>query len=176
MINTNINFMGFYESIHSYFIDQAIESYFSDDDGNFNDKEAENVNYKTIHDSYIKDFTDDFEGWIKDNYPLTPSFCNLKLISPKYYNYSTDVINCDMQKSDVISMNNFFKDDKEFLSYLKDRTKSSSGYISNYSYDDALNNKNDILIDYILEFLVRKFEENYYPDNFDSIYQSILFN
>ncbi len=81
MINTNINFMGFYESIHSYFIDQAIESYFSDDDGNFNDKEAENVNYKTIHDSYIKDFTDDFEGWIKDNYPLTPSFCNLKRIS-----------------------------------------------------------------------------------------------
>ncbi len=120
MINTDINFMGFYESIHSYFIDQAIESYFSDDDGNFNDKEAENINYKTIHDSYIKDFTNDFEGWIKDNYPLTPSFCNLKLISPKYYNYSTDIINCDMNESDVISMNNFFKDDKR-NKYMKIR-------------------------------------------------------
>jgi hypothetical protein len=59
---------------------------------------------------------------------------------------------------------------------LKDRTKSSSGYISHYSYDDALNDKNEILIDYILEFLVNKFEENYYPDNFDSIYQSLTFN
>jgi len=176
MINTNINFMGFYESIHSGFIDHAIESYFSDDDGNFNDKEAENINFKKVHDAYISDFTDDFEGWIKDNYPLTPSFCNLKLISPKYYNYSTDIINCDMNESDVISMNNFFKDDKEFLSYLKDRTKSSSGYISNYTFDQALGNKNNILIDYILEFLVNKFEENYYPDNFDSIYQSLTFN
>jgi len=176
MINTNINFMGFYESIHSGFIDHAIESYFSDDDGNFNDKEAENVNYTKIFNEYIVDFTHDFEGWIKDNYPLTPSFCNLKLISPKYYNYSTDVINCDMNESDVISMNNFFKDDKDFLSYLNHRTKSSSGYISNYTFDQALGNKNNILIDYILEFLVNKFEENYYPDNFDSIYQSLTFN
>lgn len=176
MINTNINFQGFYESIHSGFIDYAIESYFSDDDGNFNDKEAENLNYKKIYDEYIVDFTHDFEGWIKDNYPLTPSFCNLKLISPKEYNFYTDVINCDMNESDVISMINFFKDDKEFLSYLKDRTKSYSGYMSHYSYDDALNNKNEILIDYILEFLVHEFEMDYYPDNFDSIYQSLTFN
>lgn len=176
MINTNINFQGFYESIHSGFIDHAIESYFSDDDGNFIEKEAENLNYKKIYNEYIVDFTHDFEGWIKDNYPLNSSFCNLKLISPKEYNFYTDVINCDMQESDVTSMINFFKDDKEFLSYLKDRTKSYSGYMSHYSYDDALNDKNEILIDYILEFLVHEFEMDYYPDNFDSIYQSLTFN
>ena len=53
--------MGFYNSIHSDHIDHAIESYFTDDDGNFNDKEAENLNYQKIHDDYIKDFTDDFK-------------------------------------------------------------------------------------------------------------------
>jgi hypothetical protein len=172
MINTNINFMGFYNSIHSDHIDHAIESYFTDDDGNFNDKEVENLDYHKIHDDYIKDFTDDFQTWIVDNYPITPSFCNLKLISPKYYNYSTDVINCDINESDGVSMRNFFKDDKEFLSFLKDRTKSYDGYISFYTYETALANKDDILSDYILEFLVRKFESDYYPDNYDSIYQS----
>lgn len=174
MINTNINFMGFYESIHSMQIDCAIESYFTDDEGNFDDKAAENINYQKIYNSYIVDFTNDFKDWIQDNYPINPSFCNLKLISPKYYNYSTDVINCDINESDAISMRNFFKDDKEFLSFLKDRTKSYSGYMSFYTFEDALANKNDILSDYILEFLVRKFEADYYPDNYDSIYQSFI--
>lgn len=173
MINTNINFTGFYESIHSDFIENAIESYYQDDYELNYDSISDKINYDAIYKNYIVDFTNDFKDWIQDNYPINPSFCNLKLISPKYYNYSTDVINCDINESDAISMHNFFKDDKEFLSFLKDRTKSYSGYISFYTFEDALANKNDILSDYILEFLVRKFEDNYYPNNYDSIYQSL---
>jgi len=169
MINTNINFMGFYNSIHSDNVDHAIECYFSDEDGNFNYDDVEDqIEYDVIHNNYMEFFCNKFEEWVKNKYPLTPSFCNLKLISPKFYNYSTDVINCEMQESDVISMINFFKDDQEFLSFLKDRTKSYDGYISFYTFESALSNKDDILSDYILEFLVRKFEfDGFELDNYE---------
>ena len=176
MINTNIRFNGFYNSLHSDIIDDAIESYYTDDNGLFNyDSISDNIDYKTIHKDYIEVFTDDFKSWIKDNYNLDIDFKDLTLISPRYYNYSTDVINCDISNKDNTSLMITFQRDKDFISYLEDRTTSESGFMSHYTFSEALSNKDDILSDYILEYLVIKFESEalFELDNYDFIYQSL---
>ncbi len=134
MINTNIRFNGFYNSLHSDLIDDAIESYYRDDNGVFNyDSIVDNIDYKTIHKDYIEVFTDEFKSWIQDNYNLDIDFKDLKLISPQYYNYSTDVINCNISDRDNSLLMTTFKRDKDFISYLEDRTTSRSGFISHYT-------------------------------------------
>lgn len=183
MINTQINFGGFYNSIHDDNIEWAIESYFSDDDGNFNyDDISDKINYSKVRKDYINSYTSLFSTWIKDNYALSIRFKDIELISPKYYNYETDCIKCYISDTENNALMTLFKNDNEFLSYLKENTKSSSGYMSHYSYDEALNNKNDILSVYILEFLSRKFENDdflsYYDNSamYDDIYQSLTFS
>jgi hypothetical protein len=120
-------------------------------------------------------FTDEFKSWIKDNYDLDMQFKDLKLISPQYYNYSTDVINCNISERDNALLMITFKRDKDFISYLEDRTANRSGFISHYTFSEALSNKDDILSDYILEYLVSKFESDnlFMLDNYDFIYQSL---
>lgn len=176
MIKTNIAFGGFYESIHDYNIESAIQMYHSDDDGIVNDDIYNELDFNAIRKNYIKEYCSLFEDWIRSNYPLTISFCNLSLYSPKEYNFETDEILCELQESDCISLNHYFRTNNEFLEYLKQRTKSYDGYMSFYSFDDAINNKNDILSTYILEFLANKFNESDFLNDYDmaSTYDNIL--
>ena len=176
MINTNIRFNGFYNSIHEDNIDFAIESYYTDDNGLFNyDSIADNIDYKTIFKDYIEVFTHEFKSWIKDNYDLDIDFKDLLLVSPQFYNYSTDVINCNISDKDNALLMSVFKNDKDFIEYVKDRTTHRSGFMSHYTFSEALSNKDDILSDYILEYLVSKFESEtiFELDNYDFIYQSL---
>ena len=64
----------------------------------------------------------------------------------------------------------YFKTHEDFLEYLKSATQSYDGYISYYDYNDALNNKNNILMIYIFQYICREFEENTY---FEDIYIDI---
>jgi hypothetical protein len=181
MINTTINFGGFYESIHDDQIEWAIESYYSDDNGVFNyDEIADKIDYKKIKHDYSKSYCNLLTNWIQDNYGVNIFFDNIKLSSPREYNFETDKIVCDVSESAIESLINRFKDDETFLEYLKDRTKSYDGFISFYTYQDALDNKNNILSVYILEYLANKFETDdfleYYDRAYmyDNIYQSLL--
>jgi len=47
--------------------------------------------------------------------------------------------------------------------------------MSHYTFEEALSNKDDILSDYILNYLVNKFESDnlFMLDNYDFIYQSL---
>jgi hypothetical protein len=176
MINTNIRFNGFYNSLHSDLIDDAIESYYTDDNGVFNyDSIVDNIDYKTIHKDYIEVFTDEFKSWIQDNYNLDIDFKDLNLISPQYYNYSTDVINCNISEKDNALLMITFKRDKDFIDYLKYKTTSRDGFMSHYTFEEALSNQDDILSDYILNYLVNKFESDnlFMLDSYDFIYQSL---
>ncbi len=68
-----------------------------------------------------------------------------------------------------------FKRDKNFISYLENETTSRSGFMSHYTFEEALSNKDDILSDYILNYLVNKFESDnlFMLDSYDFIYQSL---
>ena len=149
-INTSINFGGFYESIHDGNIDHMVEAYEYDFD---------HVDYKKTFESYIQEYCYKLKSYINDEYQVDIDFKNIKLYSPQYYNYSTDVIDCKIHTNQVNSLNEILKKDNEFLSFLKDRTTSCSGFVSFYTYDDALNNKDNKLIMYVLEYICNKFNE-----------------
>ena len=151
-IKTNIAFGGFYNSYHESNIDKMIEAY---------EYDWENVNYTDTHNSYIDDYVNKLSMFISSEYKIDIDFKNIKLNSPKYYNYSTDTIDCEIDSKQAIQLNQVLSKDNDFLSYLKDHTKSYDGYMSFYNYNQALANKDDILIFYVLEYVSNEFNEKY---------------
>tara|TARA_Y100000592_G_scaffold81451_1_gene129106 strand:+ start:357 stop:878 length:522 start_codon:yes stop_codon:yes gene_type:complete len=151
-IKTNIAFGGFYHSYHQNNIDHMIEAF---------EYEWDKVNYEETFNSYIDDYANKLSSFILSEYKIEIDFKNIKLNSPKYYNYSTDVIDCEIDSKQVMQLNQVLSKDDSFLSYLKDRTISYDGYISFYNYNEALSDKDDILILYVLEYVSNEFNEKY---------------
>ena len=149
-INTSIRFGGFYNSIHDSNIDYMVEAY----EYNFDD-----IDYKKTFQSYINEYCYKLKSYILDEYLVNIDFKNIKLWSPQYYNYDTDIIDCKINTNEINILNNILIKDDDFLSFLKEKTTSCSGYVSFYTYDDALNNKDNKLIMYVLEFISNKFNE-----------------
>tara|TARA_R100000697_G_scaffold121713_1_gene149439 strand:+ start:666 stop:1226 length:561 start_codon:yes stop_codon:yes gene_type:complete len=158
-IKTKIEFGGFYQSIHLDLIDHKIDSYY--ENGNFPLYDNDNIDYKKTYDSYIESYAKEFESYIFNEYKLNIDFKNISLNSPEFYNFETDTIYCDVDKEQAQKLINHFNKNFEFLEHLKNRTKSYDGYISFYTYDQAINNKDDILIMYLLEYLANKFNEKF---------------
>ena len=147
-IETSIDFGGFYNSIHDGNIDHMVEAYEYDFD---------HIDYKKTFQSYIESYCGNLEDYILDEYEVNINFKDLKLYSPKYYNYSTDVIDCKIKSKEAFQLNEVLKTDEDFLKFLKDRTTSYDGYASFYKYDEALNNKDNMLIRYVLEYICNKY-------------------
>ena len=156
-VETTINFGGFYHSIHDGNIESMIES--SYDGGNYPEYHFDNIDYKKTEQSYIEDYCSKFTNYILNEYGITINFKDLKIWSPSEYNFNTDKIDCFVSKSQSNKLTNHFKKNDDFLKFLKDRTQSYDGYWSFYTFDEALNNKDNKLIMYLLEFLSNEFNE-----------------
>ena len=169
-VNTTINFGGFYNSIHDDNIEWACESYFTDDNGVCDwDNILDNVDFKKLHDVYIDLYCDLFSEWLKENYGIDIKFKNISLSSPRYYNYETDKILCDINQVENESLIKTMKANTAFLEWLKDRAKSKSGYISFYDFDDVMNDKNEIFSVYALEYLSSEYEHSEFMNDYDRV-------
>ena len=156
-VETTINFGGFYHSIHDGNIESMIES--SYDGGNYPEYHFDNIDHKKTEQSYIEDYCSKFTNYILNEYGITINFKDLKIWSPSEYNFKTDKIDCFVSKTQSNKLTNHFKKNDDFLKFLKDRTQSCDGFWSFYTFDEALNNKENILIMYLLEFLSNEFNE-----------------
>lgn len=162
-IKTVIKFGGFYDSIHSAIIDNDIESYvYMENEYNDTDltESDYNFNYKDMKMQYLNQYISDYQDFIESEYNLNIKIHDISLYSPKYYNYSTDEIDCYISKSDENKLIKHFKKDDNFLEYLKDSCKSRDGFISYYKYDSALMNQDNILTLYIFEYIANKYQES----------------
>ena len=169
-IKTTINFGGFYNSIHDDNIEWACESYFTDDDGNCDwNIILDSVDFKKIRGVYIDLYCDLFSDWLKENYNLAIKFKNISLSSPREYNFETDKILCDITHDENESLIKALQSNTKFLDWLKDRTQSRSGFISFYSYDDAMRNKNDMFSVYALEYLSSEYEHSEFMNDYDRV-------
>ena len=169
-IKTTINFGGFYNSIHDDNIEWACESYFTDDNGICDwDNILDNVDFKKLHDVYIDLYCDLFSDWLKENYGIAIKFKNISLSSPREYNFETDKILCDITHDENESLIKALQSDNKFLDWLKERTQSKSGFISFYSYDDAMNDKNDVYSVYALEYLSSEYENTDFLNDYDRV-------
>ena len=169
MLNTSINFGGFYESYHSYNIDTIIESFIEYDNKSNNTEKSESdydINYKAMFNEYIKAYVSVFSDYIKEKHDINITFFNPTLWSPSEYNFKTDVIDCQISDYDYKQLKIVFLNEYEFHNYLKERTKSYDGYQSYYTYESALND-NEILSQFILDYILELSNKEYpfYMDN-----------
>ena len=151
-MKTNIKFGGFYGSEHSDSIDSRIEMY--EHEGYINT--WEDIDYQETYKSYIDNYCSELSDFILDEFKIDIDFENLSLNSPRFYNFETDTIDCEVNKDKVEKLNTYFLKDKDFIQYLNKRTKSYSGFISFYTFEQAKNNKDNILIDYVLEYICKE--------------------
>jgi len=169
MIDTTIEFGGFYDSIHSSHIDMTTENYFDDTPLQNDDNNFEYFNWSAIHQSYIESYVNKLSDYITDNYQIDIDFKKVSLDSPTQYNFKTDVINCNVKNKQVKLLNDKLIIDDEFAKYLKDSTQSYDGYMSFYTYQQALNNKDDILSVYVLRYICHKLNSEYLDIEYDII-------
>jgi hypothetical protein len=145
------------------------ENYFDDTPLQNDDNNFEYFNWSAIHQSYIESYVNKLSDYITDNYQIDIDFKKVSLDSPTQYNFKTDVINCSVNKKKIELLNNKLIIDDEFAKYLKDSTQSYDGYMSFYTYQQALNNKDDILSVYVLRYICHKLNSEYLDIEYDII-------
>lgn len=164
MNKVNVEFGGFYGSIHEWLIDSTIESYFADDEGEI---DYDKVPYKDMTDRYARQYLDIFSEWLNDYYGIDIALHNSRVISPREYNFRTDIIEAELSDTDRKILIDRFIRNTEFLKYLREATKSVSGFISFYTFDDALADKNGVLTEYMLAWLCNNFNDGEFNSYFD---------
>ena len=133
MILTTIPFSGFYNSIHNDNIEQAENQLFTNDNGENNDGLQVRFNakcdYWKVYDSYARAYAKQFSEDFKIN-----SLKFVELNSPKFYNYSTDIIICSISRADLRAIYKATNREK-LTSHVKQECTSRSGFFSYYDPD-----------------------------------------
>lgn len=157
-INTSINFGGFYNSIHSDMIDTYVEDY---------EYNWEDVNYKDTFEIYAKDYIKVLNNKLDTNISFKA------LNSPRFYNYSTDFINVDISKKDILKLFQYVRNEdlkQEVFNIIKKSSTSKDGYVAFYNYEDFFKKENlnilvecmlDIIVDNLQEDIVEELQSNY---------------
>jgi hypothetical protein len=118
-LEIKLPFQGFYESIHDMNIDDVIER---------EELSHDSINTKAVRVDYSKLYAETLSG------ELSIPFTFKELVSPRFYNYGTDCIYVDIEKSVLYKL--FNEIDMDTLSQLVvDRFTSRDGFHSFYSND-----------------------------------------
>ena len=190
LIDTQIAFGGFYQGQHNANIENLTDYYFDDvsyiEDDNFVDY----FNWSSIRKNYIKFWVDKFEDYLKNNYNIKTQnehidlldgegyqirkiaaiFEDINLWSPKYYNYTTDHIDCKIYKRYAVKLHKFLRNNEDFKKYVKQGTTSYDGYMSHFTYNEIFENKDDFLTVYCLNFIAKKFNKVKFYEVAEDVY------
>ncbi len=139
-----LDFGGFYESIHTQYIDTYI------DDLNIN---WEYVDYQKTYENYSKCFVDYL------NFSLNMKLKYVELDSPKYYNYRNDKIIVSINEIDKYNLIQKYRNDNQFVEWVNEASASKSGFISFCSGIDNLINEQELLLEYIFTYILWNEEE-----------------
>ena len=119
--------------------------------------DEDNVNYKETCNSYCIEFIDS----INDMLELNLKF--IKIDSPKFYNFTTDKIEAEINENDLNKLKDIYLSSQEFIDYIELNSKSYSGgqilSTSNILYYD-----NEVLLQYMFNYILREYAdeiENY---------------
>lgn len=129
---TTIPFSGFYYSLHDSALDSALESIFSDDNGEKRDSifyaAQDAADWRTVQNNYAAEYAAAFAA----AFNLQLQFESMK--SPREYNFSTDIIYCTISADDAAWL--FDTCNKTLLAKIARETFTShDGFISFYDPD-----------------------------------------
>jgi len=139
-----IDFGGFYHSVHSDILDIQIDYFEIDED---------NVNYKETCNSYCNEFIDS----LNDMLELELKF--IKIDSPKFYNFSTDKIEAEINENDFNKLKDTYLNSNEFIDYVNENSKSRSGFISFYNGFNEVIKEDEVLLQYMFNYILKEYAD-----------------
>jgi hypothetical protein len=177
-------FPGFYGTFYDdeHYIDWNYElEYFEGEDFRYNDDRIfENVTYDDVdfdYDRYKTDivasFSDSLVQYLSEH-KIVSYIGSLEIVSPRYYNFSNDSVNCDiyLNEENIVNIHNYiYASKEEFSQFVKDNYTSCDGFISSYSnsfedwerYTDGFKFNNDgdysHYLGKVLEFITKSLLE-----------------
>lgn len=159
LVQTSINFGGFYYSIHRDILDSELECLGYED---------EVINFEATHKAYCKNYIKVLNNILDTNLIFKA------LNSPKFYNYSTDIINVEISKKDILKLFKYIKGEdlkQEVFNIIKKVSTSKDGYLAFYEYKDFFKKENlDILVGCLFDVII----ENLQDDIIDGIVEGML--
>tara|TARA_R110001592_G_scaffold289819_1_gene558952 strand:+ start:1250 stop:1849 length:600 start_codon:yes stop_codon:yes gene_type:complete len=150
-IKFNLEFGGFYHSLHEDIIDDAIRNLFQDDidfDSFYESDEYESIDWNSVHNQYCKIYIDIL------NHELDLNLKFIKLNSPRFYNFETDKIEAEISGKEFNKLKSEYLNSKEFIDYVNDISKSRDGFCSFYDGIEAVKEKDEILLCYMFKYII----------------------
>jgi len=171
LIKTQLNFGGFYNTIHMDIVEDAVAMDIDAiDENGENDWENEDLinfsNWKPYKVEYCKE-------WVKLlNEELGSEISFTDLDSPREYNFSTDVIIAHISVKDTLKLFSLIKENDlkyEVIEAIEKHTTSRDGYVAFYKYADLFKSEHryfliKIMIDVLIENVIDK--EFFYVEDF----------
>jgi|SRR5210317_325476 hypothetical protein len=139
-----IDFGGFYHSVHSDILDIQIDYFEIDED---------NVNYKETCNSYCNEFIDSLNDMLELNLKF------IKIDSPKFYNFSTDKIEAEINENDFNKLKDTYLNSNEFIDYVNENSKSYSGFISFYNGFNEVIKEDEVLLQYMFNYILKEYAD-----------------
>lgn len=175
-IKIELPFAGFYESIYDFHIDNVIEYYLYDLEGEQLEKAQDAfymMNYDATRKAICEHYIQAYNQAFYDQFNIDLNLTFNSLTSPQFYNFETDrlFVNIDPEAfKQVIQL----LDDDAIQKTLSEKYKTQSGYIVFQSTIEAIKNKDyDLFSSDLFEMLL---PENDVLDNWqftDSIHEII---
>ena len=135
-----------------------------------NEEQFDEIDWSKINENvskfYLNYFKDELSDFFKSIGVLSLEF--IKVDSPKYYNYSTDKLVCNIKINKVVFVNELRKYNFDnWEQFLKDNFTSHSGFISFYpnnpnKWTELINEKiedDNVIIETLLQFYLEQNEE-----------------
>ena len=163
-IKTQLNFGGFYDTIHSSIVEDSVAMDLGAlDECDENDWENEDLinfnNWTAFNVEYCKE-------WVKLlNNELETEIVFTDLDSPREHNFSTDVIIAHITVKDTLKL---FKQIKELdlkddvIEAIEKHTTSYDGYAAYYKYADMFKSEHRY---FLIEIMIDVLLENYHEEN-----------
>ena len=168
-IKYNLDFGGFYESIHNWNIENSIASHFDVDSyDDLSDDDVDIIDFKAMRLDYAKQ-------WFNLYYQNVFSHGDfIGIDSPSYYNFETDKIEVEISASKVNQIIEACCNDYEARDFIDNHSQSYDGFNSFYEGFDNVKKNPAVFMNYYTRYLseINKDEIN---DFFDSIWVDVQF-
>jgi hypothetical protein len=144
-VEFNLNFGGFYESIHSYMIDDSIANYY--------DKDIDDIyeDDKTMQKNYCIEWLSEYLKIVDNHNQLNIKFKGIE--SPEYYNFETDKINASINE---FAIDHIIKNaNHDLIEYINENSQSYDGFHSHYiGFNEVIKNK-AVFMTYYTDYLTK---------------------
>ena len=164
-MKTKINFGGFYETFHDDIVERAVADYFG-----YVDHDTGEIDYDRLWDvdrvtwidarrQYCSDYLDTL------SYELGIDLEYHAIVTPRFYNFSTDVIVANINRRDILALFEYIRKNRlkpNLMEHIKSITTSSDGYHAFYRYDEIGQTANrPILIELMLDVIIADLGRDY---------------